>query len=200
MIQAFCPLITHSSPSRTAVVRIAAGSEPASGSDSAKAGDHSPLAHFGRKRCFLLARAEQLDRQGAELLDHQDQGGRGAGLGDLLDPDLQHQRAGAGAAVLLVEGEAEDVLLAEDLADVPGIFGVAVDVAGPRGDLLGRDLADRFAEIDHLLRDVVEPHPNLDFRHSASPHISASSIVGIQPIAVAPASKNDAAHRVNSAR
>ena len=52
MIQAFWPLITHSSPSRTALVRIAAGSEPASGSDSAKAGDHSPLAHFGSHLCF----------------------------------------------------------------------------------------------------------------------------------------------------
>ena len=52
VIQFFWPLITHSSPSRTAVVRIAAGSLPASGSESAKAGDHSPLAHFGRKRSF----------------------------------------------------------------------------------------------------------------------------------------------------
>ncbi len=52
MIQFFWPLITHSSPSRTAVVRIAAGSLPASGSERAKAGDHSPLAHLGRKRSF----------------------------------------------------------------------------------------------------------------------------------------------------
>ena len=52
MIQFFWPLMTHSSPSRTAVVRIDAGSEPASGSDSANAGDHSPLAQRGRKRCF----------------------------------------------------------------------------------------------------------------------------------------------------
>jgi hypothetical protein len=52
VIQAFWPLITHSSPSLTAVVRIAAGSEPASGSERAKAGDHPPVAHFGRKRCF----------------------------------------------------------------------------------------------------------------------------------------------------
>ena len=42
--------MTHSSPSWTAVVRIAAGSEPASGSLSAKAGDHSPLAHLGSSR------------------------------------------------------------------------------------------------------------------------------------------------------
>ena len=33
-------------------MRIEAGSEPASGSDRAKAGDHSPVAHCGRKRCF----------------------------------------------------------------------------------------------------------------------------------------------------
>ena len=52
MIQFFWPLMTHSSPSRTAVVRIDAGSEPASGSDSANAGDFSPVAHGGRKRCF----------------------------------------------------------------------------------------------------------------------------------------------------
>ncbi len=44
--------MTHSSPSLTAVVFIPAGSEPASGSDSANAGDHSPVAHLGRKRCF----------------------------------------------------------------------------------------------------------------------------------------------------
>ena len=44
--------MTHSSPSWTAVVRIEAGSEPASGSLSAKAGDHSPLAHLGRSRCL----------------------------------------------------------------------------------------------------------------------------------------------------
>ena len=51
-IQAFWPLITHSSPSRTAVVRIAAGSEPASGSLSAKAGESSPEAQRGSHFCF----------------------------------------------------------------------------------------------------------------------------------------------------
>ena len=44
--------MTHSSPSRTAVVRIAAGSLPASGSDSAKAGLHSPEAHLGSQASF----------------------------------------------------------------------------------------------------------------------------------------------------
>jgi hypothetical protein len=46
------PVITHSGPSLTALVIIPAGSEPASGSDSANAGDHSPVAHLGRKRSF----------------------------------------------------------------------------------------------------------------------------------------------------
>ena len=48
VIQFFSPLITHSSPSRTARVRMPPGSEPASTSDRAKAGVHSPLASRGR--------------------------------------------------------------------------------------------------------------------------------------------------------
>ena len=52
MIQFFVPVMTHSSPSRTARVIIPPGSDPASGSDSANAGDHSPLAQRGRKRCL----------------------------------------------------------------------------------------------------------------------------------------------------
>jgi hypothetical protein len=97
-----------------------------------------------------------LDRQRAELLDHQDQGAGGAGLGDLLDPDLQHQRPGPGAAVLLLEGQAEDVLLGQQLADVPGVLALAVDLPGPGSDLLDRDLADRLTEVEHLLRDLVK--------------------------------------------
>ncbi len=52
VIQFFVPLITHSSPSSVALVRIAAGSEPASGSDRQNAGDSSPVAQRGRKRCL----------------------------------------------------------------------------------------------------------------------------------------------------
>ena len=52
MIQFFWPLMTHSSPSRTALVRIEAGSEPASGSDSANAGEISPVARRGSHFCF----------------------------------------------------------------------------------------------------------------------------------------------------
>ena len=46
------PSRTYSSPSRRAVDLIAALSEPDPGSVSAYAASHSPLASFGRKRCF----------------------------------------------------------------------------------------------------------------------------------------------------
>src|SRR4051812_1155805 len=49
-IQFFVPVMTHSSPSRTARVVMPAGSDPASGSDSANAGASSPVAQRGRKR------------------------------------------------------------------------------------------------------------------------------------------------------
>ena len=52
MIQFLVPVTTHSSPSRTARVIIPPGSEPASGSESANAGVHSPEAQRGRKRCL----------------------------------------------------------------------------------------------------------------------------------------------------
>src|ERR687898_414084 len=47
VIQFLVPLITHSSPSRTALVRIAPASEPASGSERQNAGDllHRDLEH-----------------------------------------------------------------------------------------------------------------------------------------------------------
>ena len=50
MIQFLVPVITHSSPSGVAVVAMLRGSEPASGSDSANAGTHSPVAQRGRMR------------------------------------------------------------------------------------------------------------------------------------------------------
>ena len=52
VIQFLVPLMTHSSPSWTAVVRNEPGSEPASGSDRQKAGDFSPEAQSGRYFCL----------------------------------------------------------------------------------------------------------------------------------------------------
>ena len=61
-----------------------------------------PLARRapGQEALLELVGAEQLDRQRAEVLEHQDQRGGGARARDLLDRDAEHQRAGAGPAVL----------------------------------------------------------------------------------------------------
>ncbi len=93
-----------------------------------------PLAaRAARQEALLeLVGAEQPDRERAELLHHQDQRGRGAGLGDLLDRHVEHQRPGAGAAVLLLERQAEQVLLGEQLAQIPRVLGLGVDLGGPR--------------------------------------------------------------------
>ena len=155
-IQFLVPLITHSSPSSTAVVFIPAGSDPASGSDSANAGDHSPEAHLRQEALLQLVGAVQLDRQRAELLHHQDQRAGRVDLGDLLDRHVQHQRARARAAVLGRKRQPEDVLLAQQLADVPRVLGLLVDLGRARRDLLARDLADRLTEVEVLLGDRVD--------------------------------------------
>ena len=157
VIQFLVPLMTHSSPSRHGgrAHRRAGRSRPRA-RDSANAGDHSPVAHLRQEPLLQLVGAEQLDRQRAELLDHQDQRARRARLGDLLDRHLQHQRAGAGAAVLLGERQPEDVLLGEQLADVPRVLALRVDLGGARRDALRDDLADRVAEVLVLLREVVD--------------------------------------------
>jgi hypothetical protein len=103
-----------------------------------------------------LIGAEELDRQRAELLDHQDQGARRADLGDLLDRHLLHQRAGAGPSVLLRERQAEDVVGGEELADVPGVLPLLVDLGGARCDPVLGEAADEVAEVAKLLRDLVD--------------------------------------------
>ena len=117
-----------------------------------------PLAAGAARQEALLELlgSEQPDRERAELLHHQDQRGRGAGLGDLLDRHVEHQRAGAGAAVLGLEREPEDVLLGEQLAQVVRVLGLLVDLGRARGDPLARDLADRVAKVEVLLGDRVE--------------------------------------------
>ena len=76
-------------------------------------------------------------------------------LRDLLDRDLLHQRAGAGAAVL-GEGKPEDVLLGQQLADVPRVLAGRVDLGSARADLRLGDLADHVPEVPHLLRELVD--------------------------------------------
>ncbi|MCY1311845.1 hypothetical protein D9M70_622050 [compost metagenome] len=58
VMKVFEPLMTYSSPSRTARVLIACRSEPVPGSDIAMAPTNSPLAIFGSQRSFCSSLAE----------------------------------------------------------------------------------------------------------------------------------------------
>jgi hypothetical protein len=103
---------------------------------------HLPRREAREPALLLRVRAEPGDGQGAELLDHQDERGRGARLGDLLHGDLEHQRARAGTAVAGLEGQAEDVVLGEQPAHVPRVLARPVDLGRAWADPLVDDLAD----------------------------------------------------------
>src|SRR5204862_6239194 len=75
---------------------------------------------------------------------------------DLLDRDLEHQRPCPGAAVLGGERQREDVVLGEQLADVPRVLAAAVDLRRARPDSILDDPADRLAEVAELLGDLVD--------------------------------------------
>ena len=70
----------------------------------------------------------------------------------------REQRPGAGAAVLLVEEEAEDALVAEQLDDVPGELVRRVDLRRARRDPLARERADEVAELPLLVGQDVPGH------------------------------------------
>jgi hypothetical protein len=58
--------------------------------------------------------------------------------------------------VLGLERQTQNVLLGQQLAQVVRVGGLLVDLGRPRGDPLLRDLADRVAEVQVLLRDRVQ--------------------------------------------
>ncbi len=66
VIQSLLPLMTHSSPSRTARVRNPATSEPASGSDTAIAATMSP-AIAGRRYCSFNSGLPKLCSAGVAM-------------------------------------------------------------------------------------------------------------------------------------
>ena len=127
------PSITQPSPSRRAVVRIAwrrsptrprSARRPRSTRRSPSAAGSAPAAP--RCRRAGRARAEPLHRQ------HQPDGG--VGVRQLLDRAQEGQRAGAGAAVLLGEGEREDAVVAEQLDGAPGELRLLSTRAASAGD------------------------------------------------------------------
>src|SRR5207245_9611481 len=83
--------------------------------------------------------ARELEAEGTELLDGEDQAARRANLRDLLDRHEGEERAGAEPAVVLVEEEAEELVLTVELDDVPRELVALVDLGGPGRDPLARE-------------------------------------------------------------
>ena len=107
---------------------------------------------------LLLLRAGELQPERAELLDGEDQAARRADLRDLLDRDEREQRAGAGPAPLLVEQEPEDLVVAEELDDVPRELVALVDLGRARRDPVAGERADELAELALLVGEDVPGH------------------------------------------
>src|SRR5436190_7127535 len=119
-----------------------------------------PLAarELRQEALLLLLRAGELDPERAQLLHGEDQAASGADFRDLLDRDERHQRARACAAVHLVEHDPEDLVLAEELDDVPRELGALVDLGRPRRDPLAREVADQIADLALLVGQRLVGH------------------------------------------
>ena len=152
------PLRTYSSPSRRAVVSIAAESEPEPASVSAYAAQPLPGRELRQVALLLLLRPRQLEPERAELLHGEQQAARRADLRDLLDRDEREQRAGAGAAPLLVVEQAEQLVLAEELDDVPRELVRLVDLGRARRHALARERAHELADLPLLVGQDVPGH------------------------------------------
>ena len=117
---------------------------------------------------LLLLRARELEPERAELLHGEQQAARRADLRDLLDRDEREQRAGAGAAPLLVVEEAEELVLAEELDDVPRELVRLVDLGRTRRDALARERAHELADLPLLLGQDVPGHGAESSRRSCT--------------------------------
>src|SRR5438105_39494 len=107
---------------------------------------------------LLLVGARELDPERAQLLDGEEQTRRRADLRELLDRDEHHERARARAAVLLLERQPEDLVLAQQLDHVPGELGRLVDLGRAWSDVLARKRAHEVADLALLVRQRVAGH------------------------------------------
>ena len=114
VIQFFEPLMTYSSPLRTATVFCAAASLPASGSVRPKQPSFSPRAKGARNSLLLLVGAELQHRVAVERVVHaHDDAGGGAAAADLLHGQRVADVVQPGAAVLLGHRHAQQRQLGE---------------------------------------------------------------------------------------
>ena len=91
------------------------------------------------------------------------------------------------AAVLLLEEEAEDPVLAEELDDVPGELVRLVDLGRARGDPLARDRAHELADLELLVGQRLPGHGRI-VRGPGMPgptHQWASGVTRASPLCVA---------------
>ena len=122
-------------------------SDPAPGSLIASAPTCSPEISFGRYRCFCASRAVPVDLVDAEIgMRAIGQADRGRGAGDLLHRDHVLQIAHAGAAILLLDGDAEHAEIAELAPQIHRERVVAIDPSRARRDLIGREGLDLSAQ------------------------------------------------------
>ena len=147
VMNALVPLITHSSPSRRAVVSVPPASEPAPGSVSPNAPSDSPGAQRRQPRALLLLGAEPVDRHRAQRHGRLERDGyRGVDPGQLLDRDAEREIVAAHAAVLLAERQAEQPHLAHLAHDVVGEGVTLVEVADGGRDHVVGELLDGLAQ------------------------------------------------------
>ena len=152
------PSMTQPSPSRTARVRMAAASEPASASVRAKAMSVRPAARSGNQRSLLLIRTGQQERQRTERLHREDESRRRADAADRLDRQADRQEVATDPAVFDRERQAEHVVRGEELLDVPRERGRPVDLRGSGGDPLVGQQPHGVAEPELVLgQPVAEP-------------------------------------------
>ena len=102
---------------------------------------------------FVCARDEE--RQRGQLLDREDQAGRGARATELLDRQADAQQVATETAVFLGERQRQDVLGRQQLAKVLGELAGLVDLGGSRRDPFVGKGADSVAEERLLLGQPI---------------------------------------------
>jgi len=98
---------------------------------------------------LLLVGAGQQDGQRPQLLHAQEQRGGRADLGQLFDDHQDGELAGAQPTIGFGEGHRQDILLREQLFDVPRKLARRIHRGGARGDLLAGEIAHHVDQ--HLL-------------------------------------------------
>ena len=156
------PLMTYSSPSRIAVVRMPATSEPTPGSVIPRLPIFSPLRPGSRYLRFCSSLPSRSDRGQDHVALHGEAhvGAAGAGVAHALGADQRVEVVAALAAVLLREAEAEEAELAGALHRRGRPVGVLPLVA-VRPQLLADPGLHRLAQVFVLLAEDEVLAPGL---------------------------------------